>query len=340
MRTIRIGAENPRLPQIALIEQVIAIVMQFPCQFCYRISSNRMFFIFIPFNEIHKARPSQPFHSIDMTTDSPLPANGVQRTFAVLRALAAAPAQGMRVTHIAKDVGLTQGTTHRLLQSLVTEGMVEQDERSKLYRLGMDLFSLAARAGNSWDLRALCRPVLLRLCGSLGDTMFLLVRSRFDAVCVDRVDGPFPIRAFTGDIGGRVALGVGQGALAILAFLPEEERDEVIRYNLPRIREFGVFDEVYLRTEIERIRQTGYAARNAGLLDGMAGLAVPIFDCSGQIVAALSIGTLTSRLSEDRLPTVVQILKREADVLSKRINPFDPALRRPMHVASAGGESA
>jgi DNA-binding IclR family transcriptional regulator len=276
--------------------------------------------------------------TVDMPAETTLPANGVQRTFAVLRALADAPAQGSRVTQVAKQIGLTQGTTHRLLQALVAEGMVEQDERSKLYRLGMDLFSLAARAGHSWDLRSLCRPALLRLCASLGETMFLLVRSRFDAVCVDRIDGPFPIQAFTNDIGGRVALGVGQGALAILAFLPEAERDEIIRHNLPRIRDFGVFDEVYLRTEIERTRASGYCARQAGLLDGMAGLAVPVFDSNGQVVAALSIGTLTSRLSEDRLPTVVQILKREATALSQRINPFDPALRRPMHKTPAGTE--
>jgi DNA-binding IclR family transcriptional regulator len=317
----------------------IALEMQFPCQFCYRISQNEIFIQFIPLSEIICISNHPQFRPVDMPTENPLPANGVQRTFAVLRALADAPAQGTRVTQIAKTIGLTQGTTHRLLQALVAEGMVEQDERSKLYRLGIDLFSLAARAGNGWDLRSLCRPALLRLCASLGDTMFLLVRSRFDAVCVDRVDGPFPIRAFTGDIGGRVALGVGQGALAILAFLPEAERDEVIRYNLPRVREFGVFDEVYLRTEIERTRSSGYCARQAGLLDGMAGLAVPIFDGSGQVVAALSIGTLTSRLNEERLPTVVQILKREADALSKRINPFDPTLRRPMHQPSADKEA-
>jgi DNA-binding IclR family transcriptional regulator len=261
--------------------------------------------------------------------------SGTQRTFAVLRALADAPPAGMRVTQAARAIGLTQGTTHRLLQALVAEGMVEQDGQSKLYRLGMDLFSLAARAGNAWDLRSLCRPALLRLCGSLGDTVFLLVRSRFDAVCVDRIDGPFPIRAFTGDIGGRVALGVGQAALAILAFLPEAEREEVIRYNVPRLREFGVYDEVYLRTEIDRVRESGYAARQAGLLDGMAGLAVPLFDRSGAIVAALSVGTITARLSADRLPTVVQMLKREAAALSARINPFDPALRRPMYSSPA-----
>jgi DNA-binding IclR family transcriptional regulator len=99
--------------------------------------------------------------------------------------------------------------------------------------------------------------VLLRLCASLGDSIFLLVASGFDAICLDRSEGPFPIRSFTGDIGGRIALGVGQGSLAILAFLPEAEREEVIRFNLARLRDYGVYDEVYLRTEIERVRQQG-----------------------------------------------------------------------------------
>lgn len=254
---------------------------------------------------------------------------GVQRVFAVICALSEVQAEGGRVTQLARAVGLTQATTHRLLQALVAEGMAEQDERSKFYRLSMDFFALAAKAGNPGDLRTLCRPALLRLCASLGDSIFLLVRSGFDAVCLDRAEGPFPIRSFTGDIGGRVALGVGQGALAILAFLPESEREEVIRYNLPRVREYGVFDEVYLRTEIERVRQLGYAGRNTGLLDGMAGVAVPVCDREGRAVAALSVGTIADRLNADRLPTVVELLKREAAAIGPRINPFDATLRRP-----------
>jgi len=253
----------------------------------------------------------------------------VQRIFAVVRALSNAPPDGARVTHLAKEVGLTQATTHRLLQALVAEGIVEQDERTKHYRLSIDFFALAARAGNVGGLRALCRPSLLRLCASLGDTIFLLVRSGFDAICLDRAEGPFPIRSFTGDIGGRVALGVGQGALAILAFLSEDEREEMIRYNLPRVREFGVYDEVYLRTEIDRVRQLGYAGRNAGLLDGMAGVAVPILGSDGRAVAAFSVGTMADRLNAERMPTVVALLQREAATVGPRINPFDPLLRRP-----------
>ncbi len=264
----------------------------------------------------------------------------LERAFAVIRALSEAQPDGGRVTRLAKAVGLTQGTVHRILHALIAEGIVEQDENSKLYRLSVNFFALAAQAGNPSGMRTLCRPALLRLCASLGDTIFLLVKSSFDAVCLDICEGPFPIRSFTGDIGGRVALGVGQGSLAILAFLPEAEREEIIRFNVPRIRGYGVLDEVYLRTEIERVRQLGYAGRNSGVLDGMAGVAVPILDRAGVAVAALSVGTLAARLSDDRLPMVVELLRRQAEAIGPQTNPFDVALRRPMHGLSRAMTSA
>ena len=260
----------------------------------------------------------------------------VSRLFAVLRALGDTVEGGERVTQLAQHIGLSQPTTHRLLRSLMDEGMVEQDARSKRYRLSLDFFALAARAGNRGNLRELVRPALLRLSASLGDSLFLLARSGFDAICLDRSEGPFPIRTFTGDIGGRVALGVGQGSLAILAFLPEEERDTVINYNLPRLKDFHLYDEVFLRSEVENVRKLGYAGRNTGVLQGMAGVAVPILDREGRAVAALSVATVSDRLGPDRLPTVVEMLKREAALIGPRINPFDPLLRRPSQVFGQG----
>ncbi|MDY7562082.1 IclR family transcriptional regulator [Pseudomonas sp. 10B1] len=261
----------------------------------------------------------------------------VSRMFAVLRSLGTAPDGGARVTQLAQQVGLSQPTTHRLLRSLMDEGMVEQDERSKRYRLSLEFFALAALAGNTGNLRDLVRPSMLRLSASLGDSLFLLARSGFDAICLDRSEGPYPIRTFTGDIGGRVALGVGQGSLAILAFLPEEERETVICYNLPRLKDFHLYDEVFLRSEVENVRRLGYAARNTGALPGMAGLAVPILNRNGHAVAALSVATITDRLGPDRLPTVVELLKREAAAIGPKINPFDPTLRRPSQIF--GGRS-
>lgn len=255
--------------------------------------------------------------------------SSLHRAVEILRALARGTGDGLRVSELCKALGYTQATTHRLLQQLVAEGLVEQPAQGKRYRLGLDFFNLAARAGDAGGLRDHCRPALLRLGAALGDSVFLLVRSGFDAVCLDRWEGPFPIRSFTGDIGGRVPLGVGQGAMAILAHLPAAEADEVMRYNVPRLRSLGALDEVYLRTEAARVRSQGFANTNSGLIAGMAGAAVPVFDGTGRVVAALSVGTLSERLNPERLPVVVALLQREARALAAVINPFDKALRRP-----------
>lgn len=258
--------------------------------------------------------------------------SSLQRGVGVLRALGGGAS---RVSDLCKALGYTQATTHRLLQQLVEERLVEQLP-DKRYALSLGLFELAARAGERGGLRAQFRPALLRLGAALGDSVFVLVRAGFDAMCLDRWEGPFPIRSFTGDIGGRVPLGVGQGSMAILAHLPEAEREEVIRHNVPRLAGMGPIDGVYLRTEIARVRRQGHAATNSGLIEGMAGVGVPVFDARGEVVAALSIGTLSARLEGERLQVVADLLRREASLLASQINPFDRGLRRPAEALGAG----
>ncbi len=261
--------------------------------------------------------------------DSPTPPSSLRRALGLLRVLAAGNGEGLRLKDIAMRAGCSQPSAHRALQDLIAEGFAEQVEGGKRYRLALDLFVLAARAGPAGKLRDLARPVLLRLSAVLNDTIFLLVRDRYDAVCIDRIEGPFPIRSFTGDIGGKVPLGLGQGSLAILAHLPEAEREAVIRFNMPRLLDRGFLDEAALRAGLDRARAQGWVNLNTGLIPGMAGLGVPVFDAEGRAVAALSIGTLAERLHDERLPNVVKILQTEAATLGSRLNPFDPSLRYP-----------
>ncbi|MFE1599196.1 IclR family transcriptional regulator [Methylobacterium sp. ID0610] len=250
------------------------------------------------------------------------------RIAGLLRHLGAAGAGGARLSALAEASGLPAPTALRLLRALVAEGLVDLDAAAKTYRLGLGLFRLAAQAGNPLGLRDLARPALLRLTGALGETIFLLVRSGYDAVCIERTAGPLPIRSFTGDIGGTVMLGLGQGAMAILAHLSEEEQEAVIRYNLPRIREATSLDEAYLRTEITRTRDLGYCAASSGLIPGMAGLGVPILGPDGTAVAALSVGSTVDRLTGERSTAIAGMLMREAAGIAAHLNPFDATLRR------------
>jgi DNA-binding IclR family transcriptional regulator len=253
---------------------------------------------------------------------------GIGRAFGLLRLLGEAGPGGIRLTEIAARAGLPRPSAHRMLRALAAEGAVAFDARSKRYTLGIGLFLLAARAGDTLGLRDLARPILLRLTAALGETLFLLVHNGYDAVCIERSAGTLPIRSFTGDIGGRVPLGIGQGSTAILAFLPPGEQDEIIRYNLPRLREVGGPDEASLRAELIQVRRDGFCAAAAGLIPGMAGLGAPILDQDGRAVAAISIGTTTDRLTPDRRAVMADMLRREAAAIGQGINPFDPSLRR------------
>lgn len=255
-------------------------------------------------------------------------AGALQRAFGLLRLVGQSGPGGARLTALAQAAGLPRPSAHRMLRSLVAERMLHYDPRSKCYALGLDLFVLAARAGNVQGLREQARPVLLRLTAALGETLFLLVHNGYDAVCIERSAGPLPIRSFTGDIGGHVPLGLGQGAAAILAFLPAAEQEEILRHNLPRLRHCAGTEEAALRAELAQIRAEGHAGGAVGLIPGMAGLGVPILDGEGRALAALSVGTTTDRLTPERRGMIAALLKREAAVIAAGISPFDPVLRR------------
>lgn len=257
------------------------------------------------------------------------PISSLRRALGLLRILSEGDGGGMRLKDIAEAADCGQPTAHRALRDLMAEGFVEQAAGGKRYRLALDFFVIAARAGQAGGLRELARPALLRLSATLSDTIFLLVRNGYDAVCLDRIEGPFPIRSFTGDIGGKVPLGIGQGSLAMLAHLPDDEREAVIRFNMPRLLDRGFLDEAALRSAMATARAQGWVNLNTGLIAGMAGVAVPVFDARGRVVAALSVGTLAERLREDRLPNVIAMLRSEAEALGAKLNPFDVALRYP-----------
>lgn len=253
---------------------------------------------------------------------------GISRAFHLIRMVAESGSEGTRLTELAIRTGLPRPAAHRLLRTLVAEEAIAFDPRSKRYTLRPGLLLLAARAGDVRGLRDIARPVLLRLTASLGETLFLLVHNGCDAVCVERTAGPLPIRSFTGDIGGRVPLGIGQSSVAILAFLPPAEQDEIIRHNLPRMRDLGGPDEASLRAELAQVRQDGHCSGASGLIPGMAGVGAPILDQDGRAVAAPSIGTTTDRLTPARREVIAAMLRQEAATIGRALNPFDPTLRR------------
>ena len=110
---------------------------------------------------------------------------------------------GMRLVDLASAAGLARPTMHRLLRALVAQGMAVQDTATRRYRLGALVFELGLAAAHRFNLRDLSMSALTRLAVETGDTSFLFVRSGNDAVCINRVQGGYPIQTPALPMGSR-----------------------------------------------------------------------------------------------------------------------------------------
>src|ERR1700754_822702 len=94
--------------------------------------------------------------------------SSLHRAMEIVKALARSAEVGLRVSELCQQLGQTQATTHRVLQQLIEEGLVEQGAQSKRYRLSIEFFALAARAGDNGSLRLAGGAAPVRLRVTLG----------------------------------------------------------------------------------------------------------------------------------------------------------------------------
>lgn len=245
--------------------------------------------------------------------------NAIHRAFALLREVAAHNRDGLRLADIAERFALETPTAHRVLKSLLVEGVLRRDDATKRYRLGPTLFELGAAATPAVDLKKLCDPALARLARQTGDTAFLTQRSGYDAVCLTRMEGSFPVKTFTLEVGMRRPLGVGAGSLAILSALPKAEIDEVLHVNAPRLKAYDELTVAALASQIRRTQKLGHSVRDLRGLGGVRTIGVAIRDRAGMPQAALSLSAIKPRMKEDRLAELAQLLKREAQEIEREL---------------------
>jgi DNA-binding IclR family transcriptional regulator len=256
---------------------------------------------------------------LDQSTGTQL----LDRAVALLNHLGDIGERGARAQEVAKALGLTAPTAHRILAALQRHGLVEREIATKRYRLGLSLFAIGAKAADGTGLRRLCRPALSRIAAQTGDTVFLMARSGFNVVCVDRQEGSYIIGSLTGHIGGQVPLGVGSASLAILAYLPVEEAEIVIEANAGLYEEYNGLNANVIRGQLASVREKGYALDQDKLVAGISALAVPILPQGRDVMAALTINMTSARLPEKRIPECVALLREEVATIERGINPLE-----------------
>jgi DNA-binding IclR family transcriptional regulator len=234
----------------------------------------------------------------------------LRRAMAIMRVLANAGGRGAGLTDIARQAQLPHPTAHRLLAQMVEEGMIRRIEGDRRYALGQLTFELGLAAAQHFEVSQVYRPIVSQLARESGDTAYLIVRSGSEAVCIDRRQGASPIRVITLKIGSRRPLGVGAGGLAIIAALPDDDLEDVIRAVALDLDSGWGTSESELRELVGRIRQDGYTLIHNRVFHGVSALGRPIRDSDGRPIAALSVATINQRLPPSRVGELNEHLRR------------------------------
>lgn len=225
----------------------------------------------------------------------------------------------LKITEISERMDLHKSTVHSLLKTLQEHSYINQNPENGKYRLGLKLAERGNFVISNMDISKVAKKYLLELSEKTGQTVHLGVLDGRAGVYIDKVEGKQSIIRYS-RIGRRLPLHSTAIGKVLLAFQNPAEIQRLLKdYHYQHQTTRTITNEAVFRKEIERIQEHGYAVDNEENEQGVRCVAVPIFNGKGQVLAAISISTLVSRISDQELSVFIELLKASCNELSEQM---------------------
>lgn len=226
--------------------------------------------------------------------------------------------RGLTAKQVTKLSGLPFSTVHRFLVNLESAGYLNCSGEG-VYYLGVACFAVGQSALSQLDIRRLSLPYLQELNQQTRETIHLTVRHGLFAVYVEKLDSPEQLRIHS-RIGASVPLYCTAVGKVMLAFMPQEEREKVLRQlELKRLTPNTVGNLQELRTELYRVEKNGYACDLEEHELHIRCIAAPVWDHTGGMNASLSITAPMVRMPVSRLRQLAPMIQQAGLKISREL---------------------
>jgi DNA-binding IclR family transcriptional regulator len=221
------------------------------------------------------------------------------------------------VSGLSKALGLQGSNVHRTLQTWCALGVVAQSEKTGEYHCTLKLFEWGCKVAGCFDVRRLAREHLLQLAHTSQETIHLSVLEGAEIVYLDKIDSPQPVRAYS-EVGGRAPAHCVATGKALLAYGDLRALDHLPNpLPCPTSKTIGSLEK--LKVELVRIRACGYATNFEEWREGVHGLGAVIFDASGVAVAAVGLSAPASRMGDERVRQLGQLVWETAQKITRAL---------------------
>lgn len=222
----------------------------------------------------------------------------------------------LSISDLTKLTSLSKSTVFRILATLSQNGYIQQNAVTQKYSLGFKLFHLGAVVLGNMDLREVALPFMRQLSEETSETVDLNVVDQGERVCIEKVESLEIVRNFV-RVGQRNCLWLGAAGRVLLANIPEPEAVLIIENA---IETGGLKKEkaLFLK-ELKEVHVSGYAISREERVKGSFSVAAPVFDYSGQLIGGISLAGPIQRLSEERIPALIEKVKMTAKQISRSL---------------------
>lgn len=188
---------------------------------------------------------------------------------------------------IGRRAGLPSSSAHRIVAELVDAGLLERDDERRV-RIGMRLWELATRSSHALRLRQAALPSMEHVQARIREHTQLAILEQEEALFLERLSGPESGSNVT-RIAGRLPLHASSSGLVLLAYADQTLQARVLEQRLSRLTPSTIVDPAILRRKLAEIRTRGHAIAPGYIEEVSTGVAVPLHDETGIVVAALSV---------------------------------------------------
>ncbi|MFT4219030.1 MAG: IclR family transcriptional regulator [Microbacterium sp.] len=214
---------------------------------------------------------------------------------------------------IGRRSGIPSSTAHRIVGELVDAGLLERDAQHRV-RVGMRLWELATRSSRALRLRQAALPFMERVQSRVREHTQLAILEQDEALFIEQLSGSAAGSNAT-RVAGRLPLHASSSGLVLLAFGGPDLQQRVLGGPLARRTAATIVDPDALRRKLAEIRTLGHAIAPGYIADVSTGVAVPVHDETGAVIAALSVVLPHGAQTE---PALVELLRAARDIERER----------------------
>jgi DNA-binding IclR family transcriptional regulator len=227
------------------------------------------------------------------------------------------PVWGVR--ELAKEINVSHSIIHRILSTYEKHGFLVQNPETQKYELGIKFLEYGRIVQDKLQLSDVIFPVMKKVSEETGESVFLTWLDGCEAVCVEIAESSQSIK-FAVSVGSRTPIYVGASNKVMMAFLPKEKQETIMKKGLKPVTENTVVDPEKLSKDLERIRNNGWCFSVGEYSDSVFGLGVPLFNHKKEIIASLTIAGPEYRMPESKVPEALSVLIRGREEIQNHFN--------------------